>query len=131
MCLYSESKDPKVAAEDIPVFKVLVKVGKEYSAPYQNFIYEPNKLYEDTSEEHIQELFGFYEVSQGYFHACLNEESASDLAKEYARCLRMRQVKYPIEIFNAIIPKGSSYYVGQRCDICSRSIIIKDVIANY
>lgn len=128
MCLYSLNIMPKVAEEDIEVYKVLkLKANGKYYAPFMNdsrytsYTYhkgvnEPEKLFDPKYKyEHAPYCcFGniYYEVSRGWLHAYRREEDAKQYVRYnpptgYELAAGIKKV-----VVKMIIPKGSEYYVN-------------------
>ena len=121
MCLYSNQTASLVADKDIVCFKILIPIDDKFITPYRDFIFNTNVIIEDKAEEHICEIFGMTEVSSGFFHSFTTKERVLEEIKTLQRKLPKGT---KLKVFKAIIPKGSAYYVGQRSDICSKSLII-------
>lgn len=115
MCLdlkEGQRKRASIAEKDIKVFKMLVRDGRKLVSPYQFTEYKLNKLYESKLVKEVREHeYGGYSVNRG-LHAFVNLEYA----------------KFKIQgnnsraIYNAIIPKGSMYYLGNNNDIVSNQL---------
>lgn len=124
MCLFTSQKEPLISDEDIKCYKI-VKVTKDgLFSPYRNFTITPNIPMEDTSEEHMCELFGLMEITSGFFHSITTKEAVLKLEAELKRQTLKFKKKPEFKICEAIIPKGTPYYVGQRSDICSKTLVI-------
>lgn len=46
MCLFTRWKKPKIATEDIVVYKILSVYSTHLASPYMNFVYDLDRLYE-------------------------------------------------------------------------------------
>lgn len=129
MCLYTNEKEPRVAQEDINVYKVLLilKDGSLKSPYHQSFgNWNFNELYINSQSEDISQIFELMEIGPGFFHSYLTEEACNEMVGKIRRQIDRYKSSQKVKIFRAIIPKGTSFYVGQRSDICSKAIIIKD-----
>ena len=114
---------PKKAKKDIKVFKVLELNGLFLHSPYYNKerCWAINWLYKSNIQGDVsfqENLFrSMIEVSQG-FHAytSLNDAYLKKLLnKDYVVC-------------EAIIPKGSRYYLGTHGDIVSNQLKITKIL---
>ena len=118
MCLYTRWKKPKVATEDIIVYKILSVYSTHLASPYINFVYDLDRLYETKftkSKSYIEK--GYY-IYAG-FHAYVSRKIASnaDLDCNFNTYER---------IYKCIIPKGSTYYISSdNKEIVVNKIIIK------
>lgn len=121
MCLFSNQKVPLIADKDIICYKILIPIGDKFITPYRDFIFSTNTIIEDRAEEHISEIFGVTEVTSGFFHTLSTKERVIEEVKTLQRKLPKGT---RLKVFKAIIPKGTTYYVGQRSDMCSKSLIV-------
>jgi hypothetical protein len=129
MCLYTKQTTPLIADKDIIVYKVL---EDDLKSPYMAFQFILNKLF-STSKEDKQILYEEFNhiqlgkiktrIYSGYFHAFQYEE----IANQEAAYLNIEE-DGEYYIYEAIIPKGSKYYLGLNYQICSEEIIIKKKI---
>lgn len=120
MCLITKQKKPKIAKEDIIVYKVLVNYGNRLHSPYQWYLYKLNELVTidkfgiDYSRINTK-LFFIYEG----LHSYISKELAFKEQKSWV----------PIEnisVYEGIVPKGSEYYVSKdRTELVSNNLIIK------
>lgn len=101
MCLYT-SKGISIATEDIPVFKVLCD---NHTSPIRGYFYTP----ETHSIPKIESINGV--VREG-FHSFLNRSRAENFAQTY----------HKYKVFEAIIPAGSEYIIGDSGDIVSNTL---------
>ena len=123
MCLYSKQKVPLIADKDIECYKNLIPVDGKLIAPTGISFLVQNSIVEDEAEEHIDEIFGTTEISSGFFHSFRTKERVIEEIKTLQRKLPKGT---KLKVFKAIVPKGSAYYIGQRFDICSKALIIKE-----
>lgn len=114
---------PKKARKDIKVFKVLELNGLFLHSPYYNKerCWAINWLYKSSMRGNVsfqENLFrSMIEVSRG-FHAYTTLADASInklLNKDYVVC-------------EAVIPKGSKYYLGTQGDIVSNQLKITKIL---
>lgn len=114
---------PKKSRKDIKVFKVLELNGLFLHSPYYNkgrcwainWVYESNMIGEVSFEE--DSFHSTIQISQG-FHAYITLADAclkKILNKDYIVC-------------EAIIPKGSRYYLGMQGDIVSNQLKITKIL---
>ena len=123
MCLYSKQKTPLIADVDIICYKILIPIDGKFVTPYRDFCFDINVLVQDEAEEHISEIFGMTEISSGFFHTFNSKEGIIEEIKTLQRKLPKGT---KLKVFKAVIPKGSTYYVGQRSDMCSKALIIME-----
>lgn len=117
MCLtvYAENFDARVAEEDIVCYKVLDALrchdgSVEMFSPYYGYEYTPNLLVESDLEHDGWQLdslngLSFFEIEKG-LHSFVTFSGADYEVGDSVDFLKNAQ------IFAAIIPKGSEYYVG-------------------
>ncbi len=112
MCLYTRWKKPKVAAEDIVVYKVLCTYSEYIESPYRNFVYNLKELYE-TKLTKCKSLGGLgYNIFEG-FHAFVSKKPDWEFGIHE-------------KLYKCIIPKGSTYYISSdHKEIVADKIIIK------
>ena len=133
MCLITEQKKPKIAENDMIVYKVL---KASLYTPYQSFRYELGELYETTIKnstewtafdlkdaEWLNDHYPKWKdgdfcaitelkcIGQG-FHSTLEPERLFNVAH------------YEGEIYECTIPKGSEYYVNATGMCVSNQIIV-------
>lgn len=118
MCLYTRWKKPKIATEDIIVYKILSVYSTHLASPYINFVYDLDRLYETKFTKSKSYIGKGYYIYAG-FHAYVSKKSASasDLDCNFSTYER---------IYKCIIPKGSTYYISSdKSEIVANKIIIK------
>lgn len=132
MCLQTTWKKPKIAEEDIVVYKILEELYSCLQSPFSYYIWNLNKLYEteiqftdddscfddiavDAKEKCIEDIKS---IGQG-FHSALTIERLNDVSG---------QEEFNYAVFKCIIPKGSEYYIGLSDLVVSNRIIIKEKI---
>lgn len=131
-----EPPKPYIAETDLNVFKVLLKTSNgDLVSPYQLRAYDPNKCQHDTIGTpqvavHIrdeQENYYYWSIIWG-LHSCQSELDAETikmaLLAGWGECLRGDY----IEIWEAVIPTGSKYYVGNRGDMVSNALQLTNLI---
>lgn len=139
MCLYKTHNGPKVAQNDIEVWKMLTSEGL---SPFQNYPYHPgmNKPLKQK-EIPLEQMH----INDGYLHAYRDKETAESMMDAHAYFQHLHLVYQPYEIAgnnivvdieadtNAsepagyvvqrmIIPKGTVYYEGYSNDICAECL---------
>lgn len=139
MCLYKTHNGPKVAQNDIEVWKMLTSEGL---SPFQNYPYHPgmNKPLKQK-EIPLEQMH----INDGYLHAYRDKETAESMMDAHAYFQHLHLVYQPYEIagnnividFEAdteasepvgyvvqrmIIPKGTVYYEGYSNDICAECL---------
>lgn len=126
MCLYSREPVHRIALKNIECFKVLKKENGQWITPFWDFPISFNKeIKTEIPNTPVKEIFGRYEISEGYFHVCETENSAKSIKANIEVAYSREKMKCPeLKIFKAIIPKDSLYYVGVRDDYCSDKLII-------
>jgi hypothetical protein len=128
MCLYSQQRSPLIAKQEISVYKILVVFQKDKIAisPYRNFMYGFNVVITDTAEECVKPApYDYFEITSGFLHSYLTKEAVLEEVKTLSSKLKKSSLQgYQLKVYKAIIPVGTSYYLGQRCDICSKSLMI-------
>ena len=131
---------PKVAVEDIAVYKVLkLKADGKYYAPYmdnqryKSYTYhkginEPEKLYDPKYRyDHMTySYFGnvYYEVYVGWLHAYRKEEDANNHVRHNPPTDSELVAGIKKVVVKMIIPKGSEYYVNfNGCEIAADKLV--------
>lgn len=115
MCLYIKGIeiDPRIAKEDIPIYKVLqVQFHNrkiQLVSPYYEMKYKIGKTYKTEMKSNP---YDSHEINEG-FHSFIGYIAAIN---------EIERIAYPTIIVNGIIPKGSSYYLGENQDIVSNKI---------
>ena len=118
MCLFTRWKKPKIATEDIVVYKILSVYSTHLASPYMNFVYDLDRLYETKFTKSKGCSGTGYYIYAG-FHAYVSKKSASasDLDCSFSTYER---------VYKCIIPKGSTYYISSdKSEIVANKIIIK------
>ena len=139
MCLYKTHNEPRIAQNDIEVWKMLTSEGL---SPFQNYPYHPGmnkplKLKEIPLEQ--------MHINDGYLHAYRDKETAETMMDAHAYFQQLHLVYQPYEIAGnnivvdietdieasepvgymvqrMIIPKGTVYYEGYSNDICAECL---------
>lgn len=138
MCLQTTWTEPKIAKEDLIVYKLLKKIDDsdffhpeyDYRAAFMtDFLYKSNKLYEtkiyatldntafdtlamNARNEHTGSRLN--SIGKG-FHSAWNIERLTDLSEDEV-------------IVKCIIPKGAEFYIGLTDLLVSNQIIIKEIV---
>lgn len=111
MCLYVEKIHPAITANDICAFKIIIKGEDEKFHPYfdvkceiefDKLLINDEKIH--TSITELQFPYKHY-VSSGVFHSFI------DLT-QVLRILKNHPDKDNMYICDAIIPKGTEYFIG-------------------
>jgi len=124
MCLFKTHDEPRIAQNDIEVWKVLTPKGL---SPFQGYQYHPGmnkpscpKVKPVPAEQ--------LTIDGGYLHAFRKREKAED----YIKPMSFRTVngvaaitwesfeEYVVQ--RMLIPKGSVYYEGDDDDICAERL---------
>ena len=139
MCLYKTHKEPRIAQNDIEVWKMLTSEGL---SPFQNYPYHPgmNKPLKQK-EIPLEQMH----INDGYLHAYRDKETAESMMRSHAYFQQLHLTYQPYQIagnnivvdFEAdtnasepagyvvqrmIIPKGTVYYEGYSGDICAECL---------
>lgn len=114
MCLVKLQRFPKRAKEDIKCYKVLAVVNADdvtmyYSSPvyYEKYTFENNKC-EKKSKFKLFEILFSNTISKG-IHTFNTKKN---------------NIHYALIQYDAIIPKGTLYYVGRDNDLVSERLIV-------
>ena len=117
MCLYIKPHTRRrIAKRDIPVFKVLRRVGINLCSPYQDVRYEQGKTKRvklQHEPSHKYQWWRARNIDIG-LHAFVNKTNAEDLARKVQGLSTAAAV-----LVDMIVPKGSAYYLGTNGDIVS------------
>lgn len=125
MCLVSMTSTPSISNNDISCYKILIPVGGKLFTPYRDFLFTLNEVITDKVE--VPELFpmwGSYLIEEGYFHSFQTLDEAKNKLLEIQAGLKKEKRKDKPKIYHAIIPAGTSYFLGYWGDICSKSLKI-------
>ena len=118
MCLYKTHNEPRIAQNDIEVWKMLTSEGL---SPYLDYPYHHgmNKPLEQK-EIRIDQML----IEDGYLYAYRNKETAELNAAMLNRIFGSFTNLEPIEhvVQRMIIPKGTAYYEGDDSDICAECL---------
>lgn len=138
MSIYSVSAKPKIAEEDIKVYKVVKVIDGQYITPFQDKplmeIPEETQVDIDSTIIHMVPSYSceeeyipimpviVYKISSGTIHAYTTKRSAIANAKDpYARLGTKTTIPY--KVIDGIIPKGTEYWTSyNKPEICSRFI---------
>lgn len=114
MCLIKKSWIPRISLKDKKVYKVVILYYGNYYTPFrQKQIINPiNKGKFIDNNNLFKSLFTKY-IGDGYIHVYDNYESAK-------ACILLFSER--TTILNAIISKGTIYFLGQEHDIATRKI---------
>ena len=119
MCLIKTHNEPRIAKNDIEVWKVLTPKGL---SPFQGYQYHPGmnkpsgpKTIPVPAEQHM--------INAGYLHAFRNREKVEayrKLLQLYKNVQCDTYEEYVVQ--RMLIPKGSVYYEGVDDDICAERL---------
>lgn len=113
MCLKKTHDEPRIAQDDIEVWKVLTSKGL---SPYKDYQYHPGMNRPGCAKTVPVPSKQQY-INGGYLHAFISKEKAEDYAKIidgiYYRAYVVQRM---------LIPKGSIYYEGASEDICAECL---------
>lgn len=126
MCLRKTHNEPKIAQNDIEVWKVLTDKGQ---SPYLDYQYRPGMNRPACAKTMPVPVEQEY-ITGGYLHAYTSREKAEERKR-----LRMYEVVHKVGgdcflsayfeegvVQRMLIPKGSLYYEGDDDDICSERL---------
>ena len=118
MCLIKTHDEPKIAQNDIEVWKVLTDEGL---SPFQDYQYHLgiNKPAEQRAIP-VEQLL----IDDGYLHVYRDKETAELNTAMLNRILGSFANFEPIEhvVQRMLIPKGTAYYEGDDGDICAECL---------
>ena len=122
MCWYNNRIiPPKIAIEDIQVYKIVAKFDKGISSGVYPFKWESGVVYQ--SKIGINTYYSQMEITKG-FHTLRDEPLFKGIYwytsnKHLLFCARPSHA-----VFEAIIPKGSTYYENKNGEIVSDKLIM-------
>ena len=108
MCLIKTHDEPKIAQNDIEVWKVLTDDGL---SPYLDYPYHPG-MNKPTEQSVVPVPVEQSQIDFGYLHAYRK--------KEKAELNLFEPVGYMVQ--RMLIPKGTVYYEGDDGDICAECL---------
>lgn len=118
MCLFKTHDEPRIAQNDIEVWKVLTPKGL---SPFQGYQYHPGMNKPAVLKVKPVPVTQ-QEISGGYLHAFRSKEKAEG----YTKLQSYKNVQYYIyeehAVQRMIIPKGTIYYEGANDDICAERL---------
>lgn len=110
---------PKVAEKDIKVYKILKEINSNYLIPYRreriNFVNSKADLQPVKIIAYWDWIINRFVVDEGYHSFTTVKEVKFNLNFNF---------RGNTAIFNAIIPKGTKYFIGKYNDIVSEKLII-------
>jgi hypothetical protein len=131
MCLIKTHNEPRIAKNDIEVWKVLTPKGL---SPFLGYQYHPG-MNKPACAKTIPVPVEQQEINGGYLHAFRSKEKAEGYTElhSYQKVLymygghyrRYPAVQYIFEEYvvqRMLIPKGSMYYEGNDDDICAECL---------
>ncbi len=118
MCLYKTHDEPKIAQNNIEVWKVLTPKGL---SPFQGYQYHPGMNKPAVLKVKPVPVTQ-QEINGGYLHAFRSKEKAEG----YTKLQLYKNVQYYIYeeyvVQRMLIPKGTIYYEGANDDICAERL---------
>ena len=126
MCLIKTHNEPRIAQNDIEVWKVLTPKGL---SPFQGYQYHPG-MNKPACAKTIPVPVEQPQIGGGYLHAFRNKEKAEGYTKlqSFKRIATVSGTTVSWESFEEyvvqrmLIPKGSVYYEGADDDICAERL---------
>lgn len=132
MCLRKTHDEPKIAQNDIEVWKVLTPRGL---SPFRGYQYHPG-MNKPACAKTMPVPAEQQEINGGYLHAYTSREKAEGYAllQSYKNVVNLcggqhRLVTTIVQpafeeyvVQRMLIPKGSIYYVGDDGDICAECL---------
>ena len=125
MCLIKTHNEPRIAQNDIEVWKVLTPKGL---SPFQGYQYHPG-MNKPACAKTIPVPVEQPQIGGGYLHAFRNKEKADTKVQSYQKIVNLyggRPVAQCIfeeyVVQRMLIPKGSVYYEGADDDICAERL---------
>ena len=115
MCLFKTHDEPRIAQDDIEVWKVLTEEGL---SPYQDYQYRQGM---NKPAEHSVIPLTQKEINDGYLHAYRSKAKALWCASRCSYILGCTVTPEYI-IQRMLIPKGTVYYEGDDGDICAECL---------
>lgn len=132
MCLITEQKVALIAENDIECFKKVIIIKDSITSAFYNFKWEYNKIFKTKIVVKTIKLDSkscFYDIaSSDYYMTHFSSELLQSISEGFHSFLNVRSVgefeRLGATIVNAIIPKGSEYFVDKTGLIVSNQLII-------
>lgn len=127
MCLtILEKTNKRVAVNDILVYKCLDYDSDSYSTPFQYFpiYFTENGRYWMSVKNFTYSHEGNYKNVEQGIHAYYDKEMADDTSESFVDSCGT-------ETHYAIIPKGAKYYIGNKGDVVTTTLIIFETEKDY
>lgn len=127
MCLIKTHNEPRIAQNDIEVWKVLTPKGL---SPFQGYQYHPG-MNKPSCPKTIPVPHEQPQIDGGYLHAFRNREKAEgytmvqlyhDVLSQSGRTATVQRIFEEYVVQRMLIPKGSIYYEGADDDICAERL---------
>lgn len=127
MCLIKTHNEPRIAQNDIEVWKVLTPKGL---SPFQGYQYHPG-MNKPACAKTIPVPVEQPQIDGGYLHAFRNREKAEgytmvqlyhDVLSQSGRTATVQRIFEEYVVQRMLIPKGSIYYEGADDDICAERL---------
>lgn len=136
MCLITNQQEPKIAQEDITVYKNLFKIGNVFQSIFNKFEWKLGELYRTKIEE-SPDWCSYDDTDNNYLNANYNgwtrrsHEELKCFGSGFHSAKKGRLRTYGSEILvECTIPKGSEYYEDFTGLYVSNQIIINKVVSN-
>lgn len=129
MCLYTSQPKPYIAEEDIKVFKVLLFdfYKNKWVTPIllKDIKFDKVLNAEKLTEESLFPNYSYtiMKIETGFFHSFTDKIEAEKFIISFFT-EEDNEIYEKLEVFDAVIPKGATYYIGNDNDICSDKLII-------
>ena len=127
MCLIKTHDEPKIAQNDIEVWKVLTPKGL---SPFQGYQYHPG-MNRPSGQKAIPVPVEQMQIDGGYLHAFRSKEKAEGytqlhsyqkIVNPYGGYTGAQPIFEEYVVRRMLIPKGSIYYEGADDDICTECL---------
>lgn len=120
MCLIKTHDEPKIAQDDIEVWKVLTDDGL---SAYLYYPYHPG-MNKPVEQSVVPVPVEQSQIDVGYLHAYRKKETAEFNAARFNYMFGSHTNLEPIEhvVHRMLIPKGTVYYEGDDGDICAECL---------
>ena len=127
MCLIKTHKEPRIARDDIEVWKVLTPKGL---SPFQGYQYHPG-MNKPACAKTVPVPAEQQEINGGYLHAFRSKEKAEwyTQLQSYQKIVNLYGGRPVVQcifeeyvVQRMLIPKGTVYYEGADDDICAERL---------
>ena len=125
MCLIKTHNEPRIAKNDIEVWKVLTPKGL---SPFQGYQYHPG-MNKPACAKTLPVPREQPQINGGYLHAFRSKEKAEGYTQLqsyqinlYGGRASVQKIYEEYVVQRMLIPKGSVYYEGNDDDICAERL---------